>query len=143
MKTRRVSSRVGFAIAFLIVLAIGVAWMRQRQSERVAAQREAGYAAAVEAYARRMAPGLTREEVEHQLRAEGKEFFHMCCMGVNHNAFDTLVKIGEESPPWYCSEHYVYVGFEFVSNGTHDVPEARDADRLTTVRLFKHLTGCV
>jgi hypothetical protein len=134
---------VSLAVAFLIVLAIGVAWVRQRQLERAAAKREAGYAAAVEAYAQKFAPGLTRKQVEHQLHTEGREFFHMCCMGAAHNAFDTLVKIGEESPPWYCSEYYAYVGFEFISDGTHDFPEARDADKLTTVRLFKHLTGCV
>lgn len=67
----------------------------------------------------------------------------MCCMGSSHNAYDTLVKIGDERAPWYCSEHGVYVGFGFVAHGSHKFPEAHDSDTLTSVRIFKWLTGCL
>jgi hypothetical protein len=135
---------IGSAIVILCAsMAIAAIMVRRHNAQRRLAAREAGYAAVVADYANRLKPGLTRAQVEQQLRAEGKEFHHMCCMGASHNAFDTLLLIGEESAPWYCSEHYVYVGFEFFSEGTHRFSEALPSDKLVDVRLYKQLSGCM
>ena len=86
---------------------------------------------------------MTRKDVEVYLRANGKAFHHLCCIEVSHNAYDTLVEIGKERAPWYCSDRVVYIGFTFASEGSHKIPEARDSDVLTGVRVFKRLTGCL
>ena len=106
-------------------------------------QREAAYQAALTSYSRALTTGMLRKDVEAYLKARGTPFLQMCCMGASHNALDDLIKIGEEESPWYCSEHNVYVGLEFVSRGGHQFPEAHDADALQTVRIHHWLGGCL
>ena len=142
MSARVVWATVTAIIALCIITAIAVMLVRRQQAERRRAAREATYAAVVSGYAERLTRGMTRAQVEEHLRAEGKEFHHMCCMGANHSAFDTLLMIGEESAPWFCSEQYVYVGFEFHREGTDTLP-ALPADKLVDVRLYKQLSGCM
>ena len=69
----------------------------------------------------------------------------MCCMNVMsaHNAFDTLTKIGEERPPWFCEAQNIYIGFEFSAMGSHKFPETHDSDVLTRIQIHPWLTGCL
>jgi hypothetical protein len=142
MKWRR-SDVVAATTALTIVIALVFLRLERRDRAAETAAREARYAIVVDDYSHRFLPGSTRKQIEDSLRQEGMDFFHSCCMGASHNASDTLVKIGEESPPWYCSEHYVYVGFEFVRDHKAGDAEARESDPLTSVRLYKQLTGCL
>jgi type II secretory pathway pseudopilin PulG len=129
------------ALSLLLpLIAFGV---RYRQSGRQAQEREAAFQQALQSYAARFKRGTTRREIEAYLRESGTPFSHLCCMGMNHSAWDTLVKIGEEKPARFCSEQYVYIGFEFVSDRPGVMPEAEGSDTLTSVRLFRPSTGCL
>ena len=113
------------------------------ESAQLVQRREAGYQVQLAAYTAALKPGTTRTEVEAYLRTNGKEFHQTCCMGKWKNAYDDLTKIGQERHPWYCSAHTVYIGFEFVSGGSHEFPEAHDSDTLKGIQIYHRLEGCL
>ncbi len=126
------------------VIAAAASWVWAKRAEKLAQQRELFYQATLRSYSDALRSGLTRKDVESYLRANNKPFRQMCCMGRSgKNAYDDLTKIGEESPPWNCSAHNVYIGLEFVSAGTHPFPEAHESDTLTKVRIFHWFEGCL
>jgi hypothetical protein len=51
-----------------------------------------------------------------------------------------LVEIGEETPPWYCSQSRVYVAFEFTGTEKYKL---NDADVLERIELYRPDTGCL
>jgi len=125
-----------------LVTAAGWAWAKRAESH--ATQREASYQATLRSYSLALRPGSTRKDVEAYLQGNNKPFHRMCCMErLGKNAWDDLTKIGEESHPWYCSARNVYIGFEFVSAGTHSLPEAHEPDTLTKIMIFRSLEGCL
>jgi hypothetical protein len=112
-------------------------------SAEQARRRDEGYQAQLAWFSQVLKPGMTRKEVESYLHANGRELIQMCCMGRWKNAYDDLTKIGQEPHPWYCSAHSVYVGFEFVSSGSHEFPEAHDSDTLNRVQIYHWFEGCL
>jgi hypothetical protein len=45
--------------------------------------------------------------------------------------------------PWYCSENYVYIAFEFDAAEPPNLPiRAHGSDFLKKVSIFKQLSGC-
>ena len=60
--------------------------------------------------------------------------------GRTEGQYADLVKIGEESPPWYCSEEYVYIAFEFSFLGKW---EQNDSDVLERIEIFQPDSGCL
>ncbi len=130
-------------------LAIGVALLATSlpiacmHSAEQARRRETGYQEQLAAFSHALKPGMTRKEVESYLRKNGRQFLQMCCMGTHGSALDDLTRIGQEGHPWYCSAHNVYIGFEFVSDGSHKSWEADDSDRLKSVQIYHWLVGCL
>ena len=126
----------------LLVVVAGCVFNGQAKHDR---ERRAHYESMLRSYTKAFKPGATRTQVETYLRNDGKQIVHMCCMNMNttHNAYDTLTKIGEERAPWYCSEHAIYIGFEFSGQGPRSFPEAHDSDLLTSIRIYPWLTGCL
>jgi hypothetical protein len=122
-------------------LALGVALVivpsvNPRESKK---KRDVAYEAAVQAYAQMLKPRMTRVEVETYLRKQGTQFMHMCCVE-RDSYWDDLVKIGEEGHPWYCSEHYVYVAFLFITTQPNEPWKAErwkpyDTDVLKEISL--------
>jgi hypothetical protein len=114
-------------------------------SAAAARRREAGYQAQLAGFSETFKPGMTRKEVEDHLRSNGREFRQMCCMwnDKRKNALDDLTRVGHERAPWNCSEHNVYIGFEFVSDGTHEFPEAHENDTLKSIQIYHWLEGCL
>jgi hypothetical protein len=108
-------------------------------------RREAAYQSALQSYSENLKPGLARKDVENYLRARNTSFSHMCCLGEHY--YVDLAKVGEEAAPWYCSEAYVYVAFEFAAVEPHDPLSgshfARDSDVLKRIEIFRPLTGCL
>ena len=129
----------------LILLVAPPAWFfnRRAEQERDRQTRQAYYESVLRSYTEKFNPGAARTQVETYLRDNGKQIVHMCCMNATHNAYDSLTKIGEERAPWYCSEHRIYIGFEFSTQGAHEFPEAHDSDVLTSIRIYPWLTGCL
>jgi hypothetical protein len=140
-----VSWRLVLTLALLGVGGAGCArllWTRYAAEQ--AKQREAGYEQALRSYSDLLKPGMTRKQVESYLRASGASFRHQCCMEQpSGGAWDDLVKIGSERPPWYCGEHNVYIGFAFSSADPHSMPQANDSDTLRRVQIFHGLESCL
>lgn len=116
--------------------------------------REAAYQQALRSYDQMLKPGTSRKDVEDYLRARNTSFEHMCCVDVerlsDRASWDDLVKIGQEKPPWFCSENYVYIAFQFID---HNPPTgigqttgdwtADDLDTLKSVSIYRQLGGCL
>ena len=127
----------------LMLVALGACAVRNTGAKGQG-QREAAYQSLLRSYSETFRPGMTRKDVEASLRQRGNTFLRMCCMDSRRSsAYDDLTKIGDERAPWYCSKHNVYVGFEFNAAEPSEFPKADDADRLTTVRIFHWLEGCL
>jgi hypothetical protein len=88
--------------------------------KRAAQKREVAYHSVLSEYQGDLRPGMARKEVEDYLRSKKADFTQMCCVEPNdlakRHTWDDLVKIGEEEPPWFCGENYVYVAFQFVDH---------------------------
>jgi hypothetical protein len=138
-----VANGVRRVVIAVLVLAAGAAGACLH-SAAAARRREAGYESQLAVFSATFKPGTTRSDVENQLRRSGREFRQMCCMNrAPKNAYDDLTQFGSEPRPWYCSAHNVYIGFEFVSTGTHEFPEAHDSDTLKGVQIYHWLEGCL
>jgi hypothetical protein len=131
-------------VILFALVADAVGCVSPKRAARLADEREAFFQATLHSYSEALQLGMTRKDVEVYLRGKGKAFKQMCCMEKSaKNASDDLTKIGEESHPWYCEAHNVYIGFEFVSAGSHKFPEAHDSDTLTKIMVYHWLEGCL
>ena len=128
-------------IGVIIAASAGAAFRSHVRSE-AKKKREAVYESTLQAYSQNLKPGLTRKEVEGYLRVKGTAFTQMCCIE-ERSAFADLVQIGKEDAPWYCSEHYVRIAFEFAAAESHNPIKAYDTDVLKTVTIFHQLGGCL
>ena len=139
----RLSRWVTLALIVVVLLPVACVFHRRAKHERERQTRHAFYESVLRSYTEKFKPGAVRAQVETYLRHDGKQIVHMCCMNTTHNAYDSLTKIGEERAPWYCSEHGIYIGFEFRAQGAHKFPEAHDSDELTGIRIYPWSTGCL
>jgi hypothetical protein len=135
-----------------IALLVFLLWLvKHLREQRKAAEREAYYQSALAKYGSDLKPGMSREQVEQRLQTNGKRFSQMCCVAnftgehasLVGSSWDDLVKIGEESPPWFCSEHNVYIAFEFNPKSQGERLETNPSDTLKRVSVFHHLEGCL
>jgi hypothetical protein len=113
-----------FAFVLLFTTSFGTWGLSAKQ------KREADYQAAVQSYSDALKPGATRKSVEDYLQAKGVKYEKMCCID-EKNADAELVRIGKEKHPWYCSEHDVYIAFQFVD------------DKLKSITVYHWLEGCL
>jgi K+-sensing histidine kinase KdpD len=140
----------------LIIAAIAlvlISWgiTQHVREQHKAAEREAYYQTVLAKYTSDLKPGMSREEVEQRLQANGKRFSQMCCVanfrGEHTNlvgsSWDDLVKIGEEMAPWFCSENNVWVAFEFNPKSQSERPETNSSDILKRVSVFHQLEDCL
>jgi type II secretory pathway pseudopilin PulG len=143
----RVRKRGRLLLLVLALASFGAAANWATRAKR-ASLREAAYQATLRSYSEAMKPGTTRKKVEEYLKRDGKSFHRFCC-GDSHNAWNDVAEIGRESAPWYCSDHYVYLEFEFLSTetyqstGKYHFPEAHDSDALKNVRISHSFGGCL
>lgn len=133
-----------FAIVAVAITCLGLAAARWVQHSAVAkAKREAVYEATLRRFSNDLKPGLSRKSVESYLKTERQQFTQMCCIDQRRDAFADMVKVGEESAPWYCREYYVNIAFEFKATEPYRVLESRDSDILTSVVIFRQPGGCL
>ncbi len=138
---------VWFFLAVLILAAILAAYTQHRSAKSgIEGERARAYAAAVERYSRALPLGTTRQDVEAYLTKSGMPLRRMCCMDSsrpgNKRVDDILTKVGVEKAPFYCSEHIVYVGFQFASSLANPKVDGIPSDRLERIRLFHSFEGC-
>ena len=105
-------------------------------------RRDSDYESEVRSYSQKFELGTTRGKVEEEFRTQGVSFEQMVTVN-ERGEFADLIKLGEEEHPWYCSENYVYVAFEFVSTEPHQSLKVSDSDVLREIRRDDRLSGCL
>ena len=106
-------------------------------------KREAAYQAALQSYSVILKPGMTRKSVEDYLHEKAITYQTMCCVD-ERSAYADLVKIGKEKHPWYCSEHNVYIAFQFIDDPHEGLRiSGRDSDKLKSITIYHWLEGCL
>jgi hypothetical protein len=140
--------RILLLILFLVGLGLLVLGIRHGLKLHAKRKREAAYQSALFAYTQVLKPGMIRKEVEEYLRARNVDFVQMCCVvGIQvhpKHSFDDITKIGQEDAPWFCSEHYVFVAFQFEDHGEYkSILGADDKDILKSVTIYEQLGGCL
>src|SRR5579864_4146518 len=127
-----------FLVVVVGLLALGI---RHGLKLRQTRKREAGYQSALLSYTQVLKPGMTRKEVEDYLRARNVDFGQLCCVvGIQphpKHSLDDITKVGQEDAPWFCSEHYVFVAFQFEDHGQYrSILGADDKDILKSVTIY-------
>lgn len=144
--------RLWLKIAAAISAVIFGLWLVQHVRERrKAVQREAYYQTVLVKYADELKPGMSREQVEQRLQTDRRDFKQMCCVANFRGrhvdsldaGWDDLVKIGEESAPWLCSENNVYIALEFNPKSKGERAKTNPSDVLKSVSVFHQLEGCM
>jgi hypothetical protein len=126
-----------------VFLALLLAAVPNALGQSAKQKREAAYQARLQSYSEVLKPGMSRKEVEDYLNAKGITHMAMCCVE-ERSADADLVKIGKEKHPWYCSEHSVYIAFQFVDDRHEGMRSShRDSDRLKVITIYHSLEGCL
>lgn len=139
-------------IVSLATVAVGLIGlgMRYELKQREQARRQADYQKALTGYTQALKPGMTRRQVEQYIERKGAHFSQTCCVdpreAVKRHTWDDLVKIGQEEHPWFCSEHDVYIAFQFVDyeqGQTGFGMKDNDLDKLRAITIYHTLEGCL
>ncbi|MGA9507449.1 MAG: hypothetical protein WBV55_02265 [Candidatus Sulfotelmatobacter sp.] len=125
-----------------LLAVLGTSSIEAQGGGRAQAQGEVAYQSTVESYSKTLKPGMSRKEVESNLRSKKARFQQTCCFEGRRTP-DDLVKIGQESAPWYCNRTDVYVAFEFAGEERHPSSQARDSDKLERVSLLRWPQDCL
>ncbi|MGA7292391.1 MAG: hypothetical protein WBW53_16245 [Terriglobales bacterium] len=137
-------------VAAAAVIVIAVWFVRHMRDRHEQAERNRGYQIVLAGYAVALKPGMTRDQVERYLQANGKRFNQMCCVANFKGehvtlgpGYDDLVKIAEERAPFICAENNVYIAFEFNPKSQGELSDTNGSDILKRVSVFHHLEGCM
>jgi hypothetical protein len=143
MTARNRATRILIIDAVLLTVVVFAIVLHTQRRRRAAALRMIQYQAQVHQYSEILPLGTTRAEINRYLHARGMKAFQMCCVSTHHRGWSELLKIGQESAPWYCSEENIYVGLEFDSTQSQESANEADGDPLADVTLFPWLEGCL
>ena len=130
-------------LIFTVIIVVTFAAAARSHVKSVAQEkRELTYRSDLQKYSNDLTPGLRRAEVESYLRARNAHFswIYTAFGGRHESQYPDVVKIGEEAAPWYCSEAYVYVAFEF--SGVEKYKQ-NDSDLLERIEIFRPYSGCL
>jgi len=149
MREKRLKALMVVAAITLIVISV---WLVQDVRERHrAAEREVYYQTLLVQYTSALKPGMTRGQVEQILQLDGRHFRQMCCVAnwrrehvsLVGAGWDDLVKIGEESTPWFCGENNVYIAFEFNPKSQGELSDTNVSDIMKRISVFHQLERCL
>jgi hypothetical protein len=135
-------------VVLLVALGVIILGIRYELNKKAQGRREAAYQSVFRIYTQALKPGMTRKEVEDYLQAKNSKFLHMCCVDsreIGRHSWDDLTKIGQEDPPWFCSENNVYVAFQFADHvhlETGFEMQDDDLDTLKAITLHHQLETC-
>lgn len=124
-------------LALLIVLAVAASAFAVHTARK---KREAAYQAKLRTYSQVFHPGITRKALEDHLRSSSTNFTRLATRFDPERApqVGDLVKLGEGTSPFGCTDAYVYVAFVFTPS-TPPNPAAiqlNDSDVLERIELF-------
>ncbi len=128
--------------AAVLTVVLAARYMNQEAAKK---KREIGYAYALKSYSQALHTGMTRKNVEDYLRSKNTTFtWIFTAFGPRGDSQTAdIVKIGEEAAPWFCSEAYVYVAFEYTFTRIEDIHRQDPSDILERIELFRPYTGCL
>ena len=141
-----------FVLLLLVLVAIGLAALgvHRRSVMNAKKNRQATYEAKLRSFTQVLQPGMTRKQVEDYLHGKNVDVFKECCVevapSVIRHSYDDLVKIGQEDVPWYCSEHHVYIAFQFTDYAKPQnawQTQDNDLDTLKAISIYGQLSGCL
>lgn len=137
-------------MAATLIAALLVGFGVRHVLEKAQQRRQVEYQKALRSYSEVLKTGMTRKQVEDYFSARNVSFRQMCCVsvkeftrGVYDNAYDDLVKTGQENVPWFCSENNVYVAFQFLGSDKNSIPKAEASDKLKDLTIYRWLDGCL
>lgn len=133
------------AIVLIVLLSCALT-IRVELRDRDKKKREVAYQSALQSYSQNVTLGWTRKKVEAYFKARDIAFGQMGWLEEqpeDRTAFADLIKVGHEDAPWYCSENYVYIAFQFSATEPHRPWMAAESDVLTKVRIYRQLGGCL
>jgi|SRR5690348_1800882 hypothetical protein len=138
---------VAIATVAVVLFALGI---RYELKHREQIRRQTEYQAALSEYIQALKPGMTRRQVEDYIQSNNAKFTHTCCVDSSETAkrhtWDDLVRIGQEEHPWFCSEHNVYIAFQFTDHEQQNAGfqmEDNDLDKLKAVTIYHSMEGCL
>lgn len=137
-----------FTILGLLAITLVAVTVWRTLEKREREKREVTYQRTLLSYSKVLTPGMSRKDVEDYFHSRNIVFQQMCCVDPNtfsKGVYDDLVRIGHEDAPWFCSEHNVYVAFEFAGQRASDgnPQDAQPRDRLTAVTISHRLERCM
>ena len=127
------------SVAFLLAPSV----LLSSCATRVTPRPDSYYDPDLRAYSELFKPGMTRADVEGSLNDRNTRFLRMCCVKEKRTALAVLVKIGSDKKPWYCSEHNIYVAFEFDAVTPPQFTSSLPSDVLQRVSIFHWYEGCL
>jgi hypothetical protein len=119
-------------LAVVVTLIAGFAWANSKKKALQQQEREAHYHALLETYRLDLKGISDRKHIEAYFHAKTLNYHKLCCVSskrvsAGETVYDELIKVGEEEVPWYCSEHNVYIAFEFDKAPIWAVSAKKDA----------------
>ena len=107
-------------------LACSAVWYTQHRFEEQekqvgASHRQVIYQSILGSYNASLKDGMTRAQVEDDLRMRGVQFSDICCLDQGASRAE-ITKIGFETGPWYCTGYDVYVAFHFTGSLASEDP---------------------
>lgn len=143
--------RSRFYMAALVVAVLLVTFgIRHVVADRARRKRESEYAKVLQSFSTVLKTGMTRKQVEDYFKDKNISFSQTCCIsvkqfspGVYDNAYDDLVKIGEDEVPWFCSQYNVYIAFQFLGSAKNGLPNSGSSDKVKDVTIFRRGEGCL
>jgi hypothetical protein len=148
---REKQRKMSMIVAAAAVIAATLWFVQHMRDQHEQAEHEKGYARVLARYTVELKSGMTREQVERYLQTNGKQFKQICCVAnfrgeyvsLNGAAYDDLVKIAEEKPPFFCGEHNVYIAFEFNPKSQGELSDTNGSDILKKASVPRQLEDCM
>ncbi len=138
---------IAWVVVAVAALTFALYGYHRLAEDRGRRERQRAYEEAVVSFRRALPKGTTRQQVVSYLQRGRRPVVSMCCMQPSRpphtRVLDVLTKVGVERAPFHCSEHNVYVGFEFAPPQDGRTSDEEPSDRLVDVRLYHWFLGCL
>jgi hypothetical protein len=138
-----------YIAALLIAVLLVVLGIRYVLADRAQRKRESEYAKTLQSFSPVLKTGMSRQQVEDYFKDKNISFTQTCCVsvkqfspGVYDNAYDDLVKIGEDGGSWFC-EFNVYIAFQFLGSGKNGLPHSDASDKLKDLTIYRRGEDCL
>jgi|HubBroStandDraft_5_1064220.scaffolds.fasta_scaffold387187_2 hypothetical protein len=138
-----------YVAAALIAVLLVILGIRHVLAYRAQRKQESEYAKTLQSFSAVLNTGMSRQRVEDYFKDKNIPFSHTCCVsvkqfspGVYDNAYDDLVKIGEDRGSRFC-EFTVYIAFQFLGSAKNGLPHSDASDKLKDLTIYRMGEDCL